>query len=242
MKKAPRRAWLKSSDPATVLRVEPGRQLSGPVAARALRQHGRQGAELRIVDVRLGWREIQAVNGVGKRCFEPQPVALANAEVLRQSQICADEVWPLQDARATIAKSSGVDPRAPYQNWLLLMSSENMGNASYQAGQAEVAHKLSHGLHPHVARTQHGVGRKLPLDSPIPLRRLRIAEMRIVGPGSGSRLRELVQRRLQHAVSVVNRIHIGERLDVGLPALLKGGHSMRILNAASGSFLFAAAA
>jgi hypothetical protein len=39
-----------------------------------------------------------------------------------------------------------VDPRAPYQNWLLLMSSENMGNASYQAGQVEVAHRLSHGL------------------------------------------------------------------------------------------------
>jgi len=39
-----------------------------------------------------------------------------------------------------------VDPRAPYQNWLLLMSSQNMGNASYQAGQVEVAHRLSHGL------------------------------------------------------------------------------------------------
>jgi hypothetical protein len=39
-----------------------------------------------------------------------------------------------------------VDPRASYQNWLLLMSSENMGNASYQAGQVEVTHRISHGL------------------------------------------------------------------------------------------------
>ena len=111
MKKAPRRARLKNSEPAPVLKVEPERQLSVPVAARALRQHRRQGAELRIVDVRLGWREIQAVNGVGKRRFEAQPVALADAEVLRQSQICADEVWPLQGAHATIAKSAGAGGR-----------------------------------------------------------------------------------------------------------------------------------
>lgn len=39
-----------------------------------------------------------------------------------------------------------VDKRAPYQNWTLLMSSENIGQASYQAGIAEVDHKLSHGL------------------------------------------------------------------------------------------------
>jgi len=39
-----------------------------------------------------------------------------------------------------------VDKRAPYQNWTLLMSSENIGQASYEAGIAEVDHKLSHGL------------------------------------------------------------------------------------------------
>jgi hypothetical protein len=39
-----------------------------------------------------------------------------------------------------------VDKRAPYQNWTLLMSSENLGHATYQAGIAEVTHKLSHGL------------------------------------------------------------------------------------------------
>ena len=39
-----------------------------------------------------------------------------------------------------------VDSRAPYQNWTLLMSSENIGHASYQAGIAEVEHRLKHGL------------------------------------------------------------------------------------------------
>jgi hypothetical protein len=39
-----------------------------------------------------------------------------------------------------------VDKRAPYQNWTLLMSSENLGHASYQAGLFEVEHRLSHGL------------------------------------------------------------------------------------------------
>jgi len=39
-----------------------------------------------------------------------------------------------------------VDKRAPYQNWTLLMSSENYGQSSYEAGVAEVDHKLSHGL------------------------------------------------------------------------------------------------
>ncbi len=39
-----------------------------------------------------------------------------------------------------------VDKRAPYQNWTLLMSSENIGQASYHAGIAEVDHKMSHGI------------------------------------------------------------------------------------------------
>jgi Carboxypeptidase regulatory-like domain len=39
-----------------------------------------------------------------------------------------------------------VDNRAPYQNWTLLMSSENIGHASYDAGQFEVEHRMSHGL------------------------------------------------------------------------------------------------
>jgi hypothetical protein len=39
-----------------------------------------------------------------------------------------------------------VDKRAPYQNWTLLMSSENIGHSIYQAGIAEVDHKLSRGL------------------------------------------------------------------------------------------------
>jgi hypothetical protein len=46
-----------------------------------------------------------------------------------------------------------VDKRAPYQNWTLLMSSENIGQASYQAGIAEVDHKMSHGLALHANYT-----------------------------------------------------------------------------------------
>jgi Carboxypeptidase regulatory-like domain len=53
---------------------------------------------------------------------------------------------PASTTPYTVPTGKFVDPRAPYQNWLLLMSSENLGNASYQAGQAEVDHKLSHGL------------------------------------------------------------------------------------------------
>jgi hypothetical protein len=39
-----------------------------------------------------------------------------------------------------------VDSRAPYQNWTLLMTSENLGHATYQAGIVEVNHRLRHGL------------------------------------------------------------------------------------------------
>ena len=41
---------------------------------------------------------------------------------------------------------SVVDPRAPFQNWLLLMESESVGNQSYQAGIVEFTHRSSHGL------------------------------------------------------------------------------------------------
>jgi hypothetical protein len=39
-----------------------------------------------------------------------------------------------------------LDPRAPYQNWLLLMYSDSIGNASYHAGIAEVQQRFSKGL------------------------------------------------------------------------------------------------
>jgi hypothetical protein len=39
-----------------------------------------------------------------------------------------------------------VDPRAPYQNWLLLMTSVSEGDASYQAMKVELEHKFSRGL------------------------------------------------------------------------------------------------
>ena len=39
-----------------------------------------------------------------------------------------------------------VDNRAPYQNWTLLMSSENLGHSSYEAGIIEVDQRISHGL------------------------------------------------------------------------------------------------
>jgi hypothetical protein len=41
---------------------------------------------------------------------------------------------------------SVVDPRAPYQNWLLLMEAESIGNQNYQAGTVEFNHRASHGL------------------------------------------------------------------------------------------------
>jgi Carboxypeptidase regulatory-like domain len=41
---------------------------------------------------------------------------------------------------------SVVDPRAPYQNWLLLMESESIGNQSYQAGIVEFTRRVGHGL------------------------------------------------------------------------------------------------
>jgi hypothetical protein len=41
---------------------------------------------------------------------------------------------------------SVVDPRAPYQNWLLLMQSESIGNQNYEAGTVELTHRTSHGL------------------------------------------------------------------------------------------------
>lgn len=39
-----------------------------------------------------------------------------------------------------------VDSRAPYQNWTLLMSSENLGHSSYDAGIAELDQRMNHGL------------------------------------------------------------------------------------------------
>jgi hypothetical protein len=41
---------------------------------------------------------------------------------------------------------SVVDPRAPYQNWLLLMQSESIGNQNYESGIVEFTHRASHGL------------------------------------------------------------------------------------------------
>ena len=41
---------------------------------------------------------------------------------------------------------SVVDPRAPYQNWNLLMESESIGTQNYQAGIAELTHRVAHGL------------------------------------------------------------------------------------------------
>ena len=41
---------------------------------------------------------------------------------------------------------SVVDPRAPFQNWLLLMESFSNGTQNYESGIAEVTHKEGHGL------------------------------------------------------------------------------------------------
>ena len=39
-----------------------------------------------------------------------------------------------------------VDPRAPYQNWLLMMYSDSIGNSNYHAAIAEIQHRFSHGV------------------------------------------------------------------------------------------------
>lgn len=39
-----------------------------------------------------------------------------------------------------------VDPRAPFQNWGVIYSTENLGFQNYQAMQIEATHKTSHGL------------------------------------------------------------------------------------------------
>jgi hypothetical protein len=39
-----------------------------------------------------------------------------------------------------------VDPRAPFQNWGVIYSTENLGSQNYQAMQLEFTHKASHGL------------------------------------------------------------------------------------------------
>jgi hypothetical protein len=46
-----------------------------------------------------------------------------------------------------------VDNRAPYQNWTLLMSSENIGHANYEAAIGEWDHRTSHGLSLHANYT-----------------------------------------------------------------------------------------
>ena len=53
---------------------------------------------------------------------------------------------PASTTPYTIPNGAFVDPRAPYQNWFLLMSSENLGFANYQALQGEVRRSLSQGL------------------------------------------------------------------------------------------------
>jgi len=53
---------------------------------------------------------------------------------------------PASTTPYTVPAGAFVDPRAPYQNWLLLMSSVSEGNASYQAMKAQMEHKFSHGL------------------------------------------------------------------------------------------------
>jgi len=39
-----------------------------------------------------------------------------------------------------------VDPRAPYQNWFTLLSTENAGSANYQSAQVQVTHQMANGL------------------------------------------------------------------------------------------------
>jgi len=41
---------------------------------------------------------------------------------------------------------SVVDPRAPFQNWNILMESESIGNQNYESGIAELTHRMGRGL------------------------------------------------------------------------------------------------
>jgi hypothetical protein len=50
-------------------------------------------------------------------------------------------------AYQTTAASPYVDPRAPYPNWFTLYSTLNAGRANYNAFEAEVTHRPSHGLY-----------------------------------------------------------------------------------------------
>ncbi len=53
---------------------------------------------------------------------------------------------PASTTPYTVPAGKFVDPRAPYQNWLMLMSSENLGQANYEAGVVDFNHTLAHGL------------------------------------------------------------------------------------------------
>jgi Carboxypeptidase regulatory-like domain/TonB dependent receptor len=53
---------------------------------------------------------------------------------------------PASTTPYTVPAGAFVDPRAPYQNWFLLMSAENAGSSTYHALQAQMDHRLSHGL------------------------------------------------------------------------------------------------
>ena len=53
---------------------------------------------------------------------------------------------PASTTPYTVPAGAFVDPRAPYQNWLLLMTSVSQGTANYQAMKVDVQQKFSHGL------------------------------------------------------------------------------------------------
>jgi hypothetical protein len=53
---------------------------------------------------------------------------------------------PASTTPYAVAPGQFVDARAPYPNWFLLMSAENLGTSTYQAGELQISHRLSHGL------------------------------------------------------------------------------------------------
>jgi hypothetical protein len=57
-----------------------------------------------------------------------------------------EDLNQIQPSAIPYVASPFVDPRAPYQNWFALLSSQNAGFANYQAMEVEVNHRMANGL------------------------------------------------------------------------------------------------
>jgi len=53
---------------------------------------------------------------------------------------------PMNTSGYNVPAGGWVDPRAPFQNWGQILSTEGIGNSTYHSLQTEITHRLSHGL------------------------------------------------------------------------------------------------